>query len=79
MRIIAAIVLLFLLVSVSPLFVAPFVLLYAWYWFAPELIIFGALIDAYFGVDTVASYTLTLTLLILIIEWLRPKLSLYTM
>ncbi|MEL6804238.1 MAG: hypothetical protein AAFO91_10695 [Bacteroidota bacterium] len=77
-RIIASIVIIFLAVSVSPLILLPLAVLHAFSWFALELVIIGALIDAYFGgVQLMPYYTLAAMGLVAIAEWLKPRLLMY--
>lgn len=79
MRIIAYIALLYVSIHVSPLLVLPLVLVYLCLWSGYELLVGAFLIDAYFGVTAPwPVYTLGVTVVMVLIEWLRPRLAFYT-
>ena len=77
-RFCAACILLFLSTLLSPWLLLPFAILHAFSWFAFELIIIAAAIDAYFGVLYVAPYyTISALGLVVLAEWVKPRLSVY--
>lgn len=43
-----------------------------------EAIIIAALIDAYFGMGGIPFYLLVTTTGVIVLEWLKPKVTLYT-
>lgn len=59
--------------------VAVLVLAYGFYWnSAYELIFLGLLIDTYFGANTmIPYYTLGISITLLSVEWLKPRLLIY--
>lgn len=63
---------------ISPWFVLPLAALYSFFFFAPELIVFGALIDAYFRYDTLPEYVIGASLIVIIAELTKPYLSFYS-
>jgi hypothetical protein len=43
-----------------------------------EVILIAALVDAYFGLGSIPYYVLITTAGVMMIEWLKPKVTLYT-
>lgn len=77
-RLFAGAIIIFLTTTVSPWLLLPFVLLHAFAWFAVELVVIAALIDAYFGIlHPVPYYTLAAVVIVVLAEWLKPQLSMY--
>lgn len=77
-RILAGALMLFLGVLLPPWLLMPFFVLHALAWFGYELIIIGALIDAYFGGSTALPlYTIFATGVVVCIEFAKPYLSFY--
>lgn len=59
--------------------VAPLAVAYSLVFFAPELIVFGVLIDAYFGFgNAVPVYVIGASLIVVVSELLKPHLSFYS-
>lgn len=79
MRIIAFSVL-FILVTFTPwYFMAILAGVYALHFFLPlELLVLAVLVDTYFGgAVSIPYYTVSILVLILCIEWIKPQLSFY--
>ena len=73
--------LLLFLASTMPLpFLMLFVVLYALKWSAYELIVLGVLIDGYFGftIHEWPLYTISIVIVVIGVEFIRPRLSFYT-
>lgn len=63
----------------APWLLAPVAAVYALRFFAPELIVFGALIDSYFGHDgTLPIYVIGASLIVVVAEIVKPHLSFYS-
>jgi len=66
-------------VFVSPLIILPLAVLHALSWFSLELIVFGVLIDAYFGISSdYPYYTLSALGIVFIAEFIKPYLTFYS-
>ena len=63
----------------TPWLVLPLATMYALVYFAPELIVFGALIEAYFGFgNTIPIYVIGTSLIVVLAEFIKPHLSFYS-
>lgn len=63
----------------APWLVLPLAVLYALVFFAPELVVFGALIDAYFWHgDAIPVYVIGASLIVVVAELIKPHLSFYS-
>ena len=63
----------------APWLVLPVAVLHALAWFGLELILIGAAFDAYFGAGHgVPYYTIAAIGLVVVAEWLKPRLSFYS-
>lgn len=79
MRLVASIVMILVSVLMPLWALVPLAVWYAMSWFAVELIVLGAFIDAYFGVGhTIPYYTLGSFFIVVISECAKPYLSFYT-
>ena len=79
MRILAGVVMFFLGTLLTPWLLLPFAALHAFSWFALELVFIGFCTDVFFGVShTVPYYTLGAAGLVMVAEWIKPQLSMYT-
>lgn len=66
-------------IFVSPWVILPLAVLHALSWFALELVVFGVLIDVYFGVGiSIPYYTLSALLIVFIAEYVKPYLTFYS-
>lgn len=78
LRLLAGLIMLLLATVISPWLLLPFAILHALSWFAIELLVIAAAIDAYFGVfHVVPYYTLAAALIVVAAEWVKPHLSFY--
>jgi len=78
-RIVAGLVITLVGLLASPWLVLPVAMLHALAWFGLELILIGAVFDAYFGAGHgVPHYTLIAISLVVVAEWLKPRLSFYS-
>lgn len=73
-----------LITIIAILFIAPAYIslalagLYAVRWFAPELLLIGMSFDVYYAAPVWPYYTLALTAIIIVAEFVRPSFSFYT-
>lgn len=66
-------------IFLAPVFLLPLAALYAFAFFAPELVVFGALIDLYFGyAGAIPLYVTGASILVVLAEFLKPRLSFYS-
>lgn len=78
MRVVASIIIILASVTVTPALLFPLVVLHALSWFALELIVIGAFIDAYFGATYgFPFYTLGAAVVVFLSELIKPHLSFY--
>jgi hypothetical protein len=78
MRIFASLIILFISIFLPPVVILPLAILHALSWFALELVVFGALIDVYFGGASVLPfYTLIAIAIVFCAEYLKPYLTFY--
>lgn len=78
-RVLAGAIILLLATVVSPWLLLPFIILHALSWFAIELLVIAAAIDAYFGVaHMMPYYTLSAFVIVAAAEWIKPHLSFYS-
>jgi len=79
MRIVSFILMILLSVVLPAWALLPLAVWYSMSWFAVELVVLGAFIDAYFGVGIlIPYYTLTAVLTVVASECAKPYLSFYT-
>lgn len=79
-RIIVWVLLLFLASTIPLPFLILFVVPYAFKWSGYELIVLGMLVDGYFGftIHEWPLYTISIVIVVIGVELIRPRLSLYT-
>ncbi|MEX0913037.1 MAG: hypothetical protein WDZ56_00745 [Candidatus Paceibacterota bacterium] len=77
-RILSFISIVILSVFITPLISLPIVLWYALRWYAPEIIVLGLIIDAFFGgTNGLPYYTTTAFLLVILAESAKGSLMIY--
>lgn len=77
-RIFSFLAIIVLSVFITPLITLPIVFWYALRWYAPEIIILGFIIDAFFGsASTLPYYAITAFLIVISAEFAKTSLMIY--